>query len=222
MELVGKLGANTLSRKDAQCLMDGGWLNDDIVNMELEMLGAEAAATAAAARGAASGAGKDSENGGEGAFFGGGTRGKPPARLHIANSFLVSKLLQGGKYDFSRVAKWMKRAGVDLRELDAVVLPVHGGSHWSLAAVHLKRREVHYWDSFLSSKFSSQYGDIAASLLRWVSDETAGRGGEEGRLDTSEWTTFIHGPEDVPQQHNSNDCGACVCCVCVFWVIAFF
>jgi hypothetical protein len=194
--LVGKLGAHTLTRKDAQCLLDGGWLNDDVVNMEMAALGVAAAAAPATARGAG--------------FSARGACG-PLGRAFVANSFLVAKLREGGRYDYSRVARWMARAGggagVDIRTLDAVLLPVHGGCHWALAAVDMVREEVHYWDSFLSPVFEHQYAEVLRTVKRWVSDETARLSGGAARLDTEGWACFVHPAGDVPQQGNSYDCG---------------
>jgi hypothetical protein len=211
-QLVGKRGAHTLTRKDAQCLSDGGWLNDDVVNMELEALGAMAAAGGGGGSGGGSSSGGGISSGGGAGFCARGARG-PLGRVHVANSFLLSKLLEGARYDYSRVARWMARSRVDVRALDAVIMPVHGGHHWSLAAVDLARGEVHYWDSFFSSVFAAQYDETMRAVLRWVSDETARLGGEAARVDTRGWACFVHPAKDVPQQGNSYDCGACDACL---------
>ena len=44
-------------------------------------------------------------------------------------------------------------------------------------------------------------------LLQWLSDESAARGGEDSRLDTSAWKVMHYAADQVPQQDNGTDCG---------------
>ena len=105
-----------------ECMREGTWLNDEVINFFLGLL-------------------QDRENRAAG--------GKQP-RVHFHNTFFYNKLYSGtGEYVFKSVSRWTteKRLGYSLLGCDLVIVPVHQAMHWVLAVIDIKARLVSYYDS---------------------------------------------------------------------------
>jgi hypothetical protein len=192
-QLVGKLGAHTLSLTDAQCLGDNESLNDDVMNLILA-LEIERSKLLQQPR----------RTTGSPILYEGGARG-PLGRTHVFNTFFLN-LLCGtpliGRYVYERVRRAFKK---NLRELDAVIFPYHVPGHWMVIAVDLVMREIHLYDSLRRMiEYTAHRASIIGHIKHWVEDQM-GSMGDEPR-DTRPWTDFIH--DGVPQQADGSvDCG---------------
>ena len=112
----------------------------------------------------------------------------------LSAHFFYAKLASSG---YDGVSHWMKE--VDILSKRLLLVPVHLGNHWCLATIHLKFKQLCYYDS-LNNKNDTclqrlrDYIIKKSSLLDTVSDH--------------EWSCMY--PE-VPQQSNHSDCGVFVC-----------
>ena len=59
------------------------------------------------------------------------------ARLHITSSFFYTKLSSSG---YQGVERWIKN--VDMTRLRLLLVPVHLGTHWCLAAVDFRKKVI--------------------------------------------------------------------------------
>jgi Ulp1 family protease len=162
-----------MTRSKFACLRPGTWLNDEVINFYMAMLVERDARLLA----------QDA------------TR-RPSFYF---NSFFVSKLLEGNKYNYAMVKRWTKR--FDVFEQEKIVFPVNlGNTHWTLAVVYLQQKKIVYHDS-MSGSGQKQLD----ALMQWVIDE--GREKKNITIDKREWIllggTLVH----TPQQRNGVDCG---------------
>lgn len=159
------------------CLRPRAWLNDEVVNFYMAMLQERDAGRCAS---------------------GNGTR----LPSHYFSSFFMTKLLEGGKYDYARVRRWTKK--VDVFALNKVFIPINlDNTHWVMAVVYVRQREVHFYDSL--SGGGQRYLE---AILQWLVDEARdkkGQGLDKG-LDKGGWA-LVDRERHVPQQQNDYDCG---------------
>lgn len=117
---------------------------------------------------------------------------------HYFNSFFFSKLVEGGEYEFKNVRRWSRK--FDVFSKDKVFIPINiSNTHWTLAVVFMRKKEIHYYDSMSGS---GKY--YLRNILKWVKDEAKDKKGLD--LDVSDWK-LIDREDDVPQQKNGFDCG---------------
>lgn len=110
-----------ITREVLQCLRPGGWLNDEVINLYLELL-------------------KEREKRNPKEFL----------KCHFFNTFFYKKLISGrGGYDFKAVRRWTTRRkiGYDLIECDKIFVPIHKEIHWCLAVINIKDKKFQYLDS---------------------------------------------------------------------------
>ena len=69
------------------------------------------------------------------------SQGKLPA-TYAFNTFFYSRLMEKG---YTAVKRWTKK--VDLFSYSVLLIPVHLGVHWCLAAVDVDRKVITYYDS---------------------------------------------------------------------------
>lgn len=123
-------------------------------------------------------------------------------RTIYAFSCYFFNLLSVNGYDYQRVRKWPRRAGVDVFLLDKVILPLNvNNTHWILAVVNLKARQLEYFDSL-----GGRHPDVPDRLRRWLKEESLDKRGVELSLDG--WQDH---QGSCPQQNNGIDCGVFVC-----------
>lgn len=111
-----------ISRKALQCLKPGGWLNDEVINLYLELL-------------------KERERSEPNKFL----------KCHFFNTFFYKKLTSGERgYDFRAVRRWTtkNKLGYTLIECEKVFVPIHKDIHWCLAVINIKDNSFQYLDSF--------------------------------------------------------------------------
>ena len=56
-------------------------------------------------------------------------------KLHIMNTFFYTKLCKTG---YRGVERWLKE--VNMKKLRLLLVPVHLGAHWCLAAINFRRK----------------------------------------------------------------------------------
>jgi len=104
-----------------ECMHDGRWLNDEVINFYLALLLHRELQV----------------------------DGHRP-RVHFHSTFFYNKLFADqNEYNFKLVSRWTteKRLGYKLLDCDLVVVPVHQAMHWVLAVIDIKQREITYLDS---------------------------------------------------------------------------
>ena len=119
-------------------------------------------------------------------------------RLFLFNTFFFSKLQSDG---YASVRRWSKKT--DLFAMDLVLVPVHLGTHWCMAAIDFSRKTIEYYDSLGGS------GANAIRVLRRYLHEEH-RDKKKEAFDDSGWTD-VDGGRAVPQQKNGYDCGVFAC-----------
>ncbi|KAK7303786.1 hypothetical protein RJT34_14703 [Clitoria ternatea] len=110
-----------ISGEKFQCLRPGGWLNDEVINVYLELL-------------------KERELREPQKFL----------KCHFFNTFFYKKLTSAGSgYDFKSVRRWtsQRKLGYGLLECDKIFVPIHQEIHWCLAVINKKEEKFQYLDS---------------------------------------------------------------------------
>ena len=174
------MGSLELTRKHLQCLLPGGWLNDEVINYYLSLMQDRAGRKV--------------------------PPGSPPTRaprFHFFNTFFYNKLFADKRrYEYGGVRRWTlpkKTGGYCVLDCDVLLVPVHQGVHWVLAAITLIRGQerIEFLDSLggLDPK-------VLDNLARWVKDEAADK--QKREVDTDGWA---RGAGEAPVQRNGFDCG---------------
>ena len=191
---VGRVGSETVSASKLQCLADGEWLNDEVINFAVaDMNERNKAATARLP------IPSPVQLNGSGA--------QRLGRVHIWGSRFLTLAARGGAYDYANVARWVKTWTTDyFTSLDVIGAIVHLDVHWAAAALDLRGRSLHYYDS-LSSGSSAFVSRRIRTLLAWYADATEALLGAASRVDTNDWRVVRHSASVVPQQSNAIDCG---------------
>ncbi|XP_062211235.1 putative ubiquitin-like-specific protease 1B [Phragmites australis] len=110
-----------ISKEKFRCLRPGGWLNDEVINLYLELL-------------------KEREK----------REPKRFLKCHFFNTFFYKKLACGKNgYDYKSVRRWTthRKLGYELIECDKIFVPVHKDIHWCLAIINMKENTFQYLDS---------------------------------------------------------------------------
>jgi sentrin-specific protease 1 len=131
-------------------------------------------------------------------------RSKRPNQLkcHCFNTFFYAKLTQKNTYQFQNVSRWTKK--IDLFSLDKVIIPIHLGSHWTLAVINVRDKRFEYYDSL-----DGHHEYILKDLKRYLKDEYKDK--KKSEIDLSDWEFYIPNRKEIPQQLNGFDCGMFCC-----------
>ena len=124
-------------------------------------------------------------------------------RRYVFNSFFFSLLSEEAKgYDYERVRRWTKRAKLDIRTAEMVLIPVNiANTHWTLACIDFVEKRILYLDSM-----NGKYPVVFRVLRRWIVDEMKDKHGEP--VDLVPWRDVY---ARCAQQDNAYDCGVYVC-----------
>jgi len=119
-------------------------------------------------------------------------------RFHFFNTFFFNTLTSGteGAYNYDAVTRWSRQ--LDLKDYDAVLIPINlTDIHWLLAVVYPQRCVV---DTYDSSGCASDW--VVQCLVQWGKDDLRAHGHHNGK-----WRRH-----KVPcrQQENGKDCGVFV------------
>lgn len=124
---------------------------------------------------------------------------RKPLKVHFFSTFFWSKLTEG--YEKGRLAKWTKK--FDIFTKDILLIPInHNCSHWTAAAINLRRKRIEYYDSMNVSR-SGVY-----EILRGYLDEEHKKK-KKKPFDFKGWQD--HYDKNTPQQTNGYDCGVFTC-----------
>ncbi|KAJ1921196.1 SUMO1 sentrin specific peptidase 1 [Mycoemilia scoparia] len=117
--------------------------------------------------------------------------------IHAFNTFFYTKLSKEG---YSRVRRWTRK--VSIFEKDIIIVPVHLGVHWCLAAIWPKEKKINYYDSMGGTNTH-----CLEILLDYLGNETKDK--LKKPFDADHWVTSC--PKDIPMQANGYDCGVFSC-----------
>ena len=159
------------------CLIDGTWLNDEVINFYMCMLQHRDDRLTSASNGV-------------------------KLSSYYFNSFFINKLIsKNGDYDYKIVERWTKKMNVFL--LDKMFMPVNiGNTHWAMIVVYMKLKRIHYYDS-LNRPGIDKY---LKHVLQWLKDEDSIKYVNENNFDERDWL-LMDQETTVPHQNNSYDCG---------------
>ncbi len=184
-----------ITRDKIHCLRQRTWLNDEVVNFYMAMLLDRDSRLVAESKTKVE---QQQQQKGKSEVV-----VRRPS--YFFNSFFVSKLLEGGRYDYSKVKRWTKK--FDVFEQEKIFFPVNlSNTHWTMAVIFVQKKEIHYYDS-MSGSGQRQLN----ALLDWIVDEA--REKKSLTLDRNEWKLFGGHQLPTPQQENGYDCGMfSICC----------
>ena len=131
------------------CLREGTWLNDEIINFYMKMLQAYDERKQLVL-----------EN---------------HRKSHFFNSFLIARLLDTyGEYRFDQVCRWTKTFS-HIQHYDKIFFPINvNGTHWTLAVVYIQTKKVIYYCSMHGN--GARY---LVGLKKWLQDTYIQFGVEE-------------------------------------------
>lgn len=116
-----------IKRRDLQCLRDGEWLNDEVINVWMDYV-------------------KDRNQ-----RHNEESPGCMPT-IYIMKTMFYSRMCvidgPGGRqdtFDYPGVRRWTKK--VDVFAHDMIFIPLHQGLHWALAVVNMRAKRIQYFDS---------------------------------------------------------------------------
>ncbi|CAM9846570.1 unnamed protein product [Ascophyllum nodosum] len=109
-----------LTRKDLICLHPLTWLNDEVVNMYMLLLGERDKKLC--------------------------EQDPSRRRSHFFSSFFITKLKENGGYHYAGVRRWSRK--IKVFELDKIFFPVNvSNMHWCMAVIYVQQKRIHYYDS---------------------------------------------------------------------------
>jgi Ulp1 family protease len=171
-ELARTPEGSPLTRKDFETVVTPNqWLNDEIINGTLLHLANYINQKAGIKN----------------------TRLQTP-KVQVFNSFFGKKIYENGGEGTERQ---MRRTGIrkdTFLDIEAVLIPICRGAHWTLVVVRPKYRQAHHFDSLSGAGNPG----LITNAMKWVKMVL------EDRFVPSEWTTTTI---PSPRQRNFDDCG---------------
>lgn len=172
--------------RDMATLGHGKWLNDEVINTYIRCIVDRNKALRA-------------------------THGHLP-RIHAFSTFFFTKLAKWQaddtySYDYSRVSKWSRKAGVKLLECDKVLVPVHvNDDHWVLAVINIQDKRFEYYDPLGRVKVRAFQ---VLEKLAWYLTQEHEAYSPELPLDLNTWLRHVPSSSKghMPRQTNTVDCG---------------
>lgn len=120
-------------------------------------------------------------------------------KVYAFNSYFFTTIESRG---YTGVNRWMKRAKVNIAELDKILIPINvHQTHWVLGTIDMKKKKILYMDSLTTRK--TPHGERALNLMY---DFVKGETNKQGVPQLAEGFTMEHLLK-VPQQQNGFDCG---------------
>lgn len=182
--ILGVFNQGQVLYRNLRTLRPHVWLDDEVVNAKLFLLGEEC---------------KKAGN---------------CVRFHIFSTFFYellsgSKLTDKEKaekptaWGYARVRGWTK--SFDAFALDKVIVPVHLGAHWALIAIDLRKKRIEYYDSLCDEHDVDIYNARMKHLAKWLRNLWNDRHPNEPPLNISDWAYRV--PRNLPLQTNGSDCG---------------
>jgi len=184
-------GRITLTGGDFLRLAGENWLNDELLNSVVALINHrdDQFRIAAVADGAALPTGRSSI----------------APRTRMLNSFFFSTLApHPSHYYYDRVRKWGVKAGVELEDVDKIIVPVNiGMRHWVLVAIDVGNQLFCFYDSITTADRSG----VVDTLRRWLNDELRSRLGDAAvaRWVVDSWAVRVD--PAWPRQTDGGSCG---------------
>lgn len=126
-------------------------------------------------------------------------------RTRMLNTHFFSRLcLRRGHYCYDNVRRWGTKAGVDLENVDNIIIPVHlNNAHWLLVVVDVAKRAFVFYDSLSLTDAE----DAVGVVRRWLSDEALARLGSAAstRWAVDTWEVVVD--PTTPRQSDAGSCG---------------
>ncbi|XP_047117790.1 sentrin-specific protease 1-like isoform X1 [Schistocerca piceifrons] len=117
--------------------------------------------------------------------------------VYAFNTFFYPRLQSSG---YSAVKRWTRK--VDVFANDIIIIPVHLGVHWCMAAINFKKKMICYYDSMGGNN------DVCLQLLwNYLGSEKMDK--KQQKFDYDGWKT--ENVKRIPQQMNGSDCGVFSC-----------
>lgn len=181
----------TLTVADYRALSDNHWLNDAVMNSYIELLNHRDDQLRT-----------DHENKCAPGCLG---PAPPYAGARVMSTFFFGRLWSEHQgYNYVCVSRWAVKAGVDLKTVGQVLIPVNlDRVHWVLIAVDLQRREFLFYDPYGSA---DQSGAVR-HVRRWLRDEAVQQLGADvvAEWAIEEWKEVVG--SGLPKQVDSSSCG---------------
>ncbi|XP_049768592.1 uncharacterized protein LOC126106372 [Schistocerca cancellata] len=117
--------------------------------------------------------------------------------VYAYDTFFFPKLIKCG---YESVKKWTRV--VDVFKHDILIIPVHLGTHWCMAAVDFRKQTLVYYDSM-----GGENESCLKTIWSYLNEECAQRSVEP----LSEEIWQIRCAKDIPKQSNNSDCGVFMC-----------
>lgn len=137
----------TLHRSDFKRLRGARWLNDELLNSYVALINTRNRLHSERSKG------------------NGGTKLRP--RTYMFNTYFYTRLVSTG-YDYAGVARWSRRAKMDVLQQDLILVPVNlGNNHWILSGIDLANQCFLYLDSL----YGRDSSDVVPALKQWLGDE---------------------------------------------------
>lgn len=203
---LGGCDTDFVTLEKALCLRPGENLNDEVINFRMVKLRRDALAAADHARQHMLPPGRLDRD---------GARGVQPT--YVCTSLFLSKLLgREGVYTYAEVRRWTRRVTLDWNTVRWIVIPRNiGNQHWALIVADLTQRCLHVYDSYSGATFREPDGrpvipaeQVYAGVRQWISDDSADKLGDAGRIDTQNWRVHEY---DLPRQQDGFNCGVFMC-----------
>eukprot|EP00752_Nemacystus_decipiens_P018302 g16418.t1 len=175
-EVVVQAYNDMVSKGSMRTLCHGEWLGDEVINLYMKSIQARNRVAVAS--------------------------GQQVPKCGMMSTFFYTQLSDDGRgYRYQGVKRFLKKAKIDLFDLDKFMFPVNvNRNHWTLAVINFRLRRLEYYDS-MGQPFDPLGFEYMA---RFVNDESKSkRGGQE--MDISDWPTFNYA--NLPRQNNCVDCG---------------
>jgi hypothetical protein len=126
------------------------------------------------------------------------------SRRYVAlTTFFYAKLLRNGRYAFAGVSTWFKH--IKLTNVQRIYIPIHylEESHWCLVCIDLERKQLLFYDPFVSSYHAPA---CLANMRRFLRDLAVQQGFQ---LNMDDWVDVV--PTSYPRQAvGTVDCGVFV------------
>jgi len=126
-------------------------------------------------------------------------------RTRMFNTFFFSLLAPSpSHYSYDRVRNWGVKLGLDLNDVDRIIVPVNIGQlHWVLVVADVGKRMFYFYDSMTPADRNG----VVDTLRRWLSDEVRCRLGADmvGRWDMETWA--VRADPSWPRQTDAGSCG---------------
>jgi len=124
------------------------------------------------------------------------------SKVYVASPYFYGAMAPYGRYDYGQVDTWMSSVGVNLKELDLVLVPINTlRNHWELLAIDLKGESLKLYGSIANYGGKRVQAQAFRVLKRWIRDESKA---QESPIDPGKWSTDC---PKAPQQSNACDCG---------------